>query len=192
MTVSQMKLVIGLGNPGDKYKLTRHNLGFAVIDYLSSRKNIPLSQFKYQAQLGQGSLDGEEVVLAKPLTYMNRSGQAVRGMLEGLGLTTLDLLVVCDDLDLPLGSLRIRPQGGSGGHNGLASIISCLGSNQFTRLRLGIGHPLVNIAPADYVLSPFAPQEEETAQQMVIKATEAVICLIQQGIQTAMNRFNLS
>ena len=187
-----MKLIVGLGNPGDKYKSTRHNFGFLVIEHLSTRLDIPLSRFKYQAQFGQGELDEEKVVLAKPLTYMNRSGQAVKEMLTGLRLAPEDLLVIHDDLDIPLGTLRIRPQGGAGGHNGLSSIISCLGTNQFARIRLGIGRPPSDMESAGYVLSPFARDEWETARQMVTKATEAVVCFIRQDIQAAMNKFNLS
>ncbi len=191
-TSNLMKLIVGLGNPGDKYKSTRHNLGFLVIEHLSARLDIPLSRFKYQAQFGQGNLDGEKIVLAMPLTYMNRSGQAVKEMLIGLKLSPDDLLVIHDDLDLPLDTLRIRPQGGAGGHNGLASIISCLDTNQFARIRLGIGRPPLNMEAADYVLSPFARDEWETARQMAAKAAEAVICFIRQDIQAAMNKYNLS
>ncbi len=187
-----MKLIVGLGNPGFKYKPTRHNLGFMVIDGLADKLGIDLYQLKYESLIGQGELHNESITLAKPMTYMNKSGRALSALLEGLKLSLADVIIICDDLNLPLGTLRIRARGSAGGHNGLSSIINTLGSEQFIRLRLGIDRPPPNIDAADYVLQPFNKDEWPTVQEMIVRAQDAVCAVIEQGVKAAMNRFNPS
>jgi PTH1 family peptidyl-tRNA hydrolase len=161
-----------------------------VVDGLSEKLGVDLCQLKYESQLGKGELAGEPMVLAKPMTYMNRSGQAVGALVKGLKLSPADIIIVCDDLDLPLGTLRIRAKGGAGGHNGLKSIINALENEEFTRLRLGIDRSPPGMDPADYVLQPFAKQEWPVVQQMICRAQDAIFTLIEQGITPAMNQFN--
>ncbi len=187
-----MKVIAGLGNPGVKYKNTRHNLGFMVVDGLSQRLDIELAKLKYKALIGQGELAGEPLILVKPMTYMNLSGRALKGLVSGLGLSLADIVVVCDDLNLPLGALRIRAKGSAGGNKGLASIIAALGSQEFTRVRLGIDQPPAKVDAADYVLRPFAKAEWPVVQEMLNQAQEAVCTLVEQGLEAAMNRFNQS
>lgn len=183
-------IILGLGNPGPRYLLTRHNIGFRVVDKLSAALNIPLSQARYQAFFGQRQADGRQVVLAKPLTYMNGSGVAAAGLCRAFGVAPARLLVVCDDLDLPPGAVRLRPRGGSGGHNGLKSLIFHLATEEFPRLRLGIGRPDAGDA-ADYVLEEFSPEEAGLMEDVLKLAAEAALMFVREGIDTAMNRFNI-
>ncbi|RJX24747.1 MAG: aminoacyl-tRNA hydrolase [Dethiobacter sp.] len=185
-----MFLLVGLGNPGIKYALTRHNVGFWVIDELASRSKARLREASCQSYLARSFLAGEEVLLAKPLTFMNRSGLAVAALLKYFSLGRENLLVVYDDLDLPLGKIRLRPRGGSGGHKGMASIITLLQSEDFARLRLGIGRPADLSDEADYVLSSFSPAEERVMLEMVLTAADAVEVFLTQGLAEAMNRYN--
>lgn len=187
-----MKLIVGLGNPGVKYKPTRHNLGFMVIGGLSRELDIELYQLKYNSLIGQGELRRKSITLTKPMIYMNRSGRAVYALLKGFKLSLADLIVICDDLNLPLGALRVRAKGSAGGHNGLGSIINVLGSEEFTRLRLGIDRPPPNIDVADYVLEPFTKSEWPTVKEMIAGAQAAVCAVVEQGTDAAMNRFNSS
>jgi PTH1 family peptidyl-tRNA hydrolase len=185
-----LKLIVGLGNPGSKYKPTRHNLGFMLVDVLSREMGIELWQLKYESLIGRGVLANETVVLAKPMTYMNLSGKAIQALLKGLGLSPADIIIGCDDLDLPLGSIRIKAKGGAGGHKGLSSIINTLEDEQFTRLRMGIDRPPPGMDSALYVLQPFTEAEWSFVQQMISQAREAIYTLITQGVKAAMNRFN--
>ncbi len=185
-----MKLIIGLGNPGTKYHLTRHNLGFLVVDELAEIHGINLSKKKFNALTGEGILWGESAVLAKPQTFMNLSGTAVRGLFGFYKLAVRDLLVVHDDLDLEPGAVRIKAGGGAGGHKGLGSIIESLGEADFVRIRLGIGKPPMKEQTEGYVLQRFAPDELEQTAQAVHRACDVVEALIASGLQTAMNRFN--
>ncbi len=183
-----MKLIVGLGNPGGKYAGTRHNLGFDVAGVVASRWGIPLTTEKFHAWFGKGEISGEPVVLIKPTTYMNRSGRAVVAAGRFFKLELEDLLVITDDLALPLGRLRMRMDGSSGGHNGLQSIIDRLGSQQWCRLRIGAGTPLGNATT--HVLGRFGEDEEEVMQRARARAADAVECWIEHGVDLTMTRFN--
>lgn len=185
-----MFLLIGLGNPGLRYALTRHNTGFWVIDEMAARGKVNLREITGRSCLAQAKFAGKEVVLAKPLTFMNRSGLAARALLRHFSLEPENLLVIYDDLDLPLGRIRLRPKGGSGGHRGLASIINFLQTGDFPRLRLGIGRSEGMDSGADYVLSPFTPGEEEQILKAVQTAADALETYLAHGLQEAMNRYN--
>jgi peptidyl-tRNA hydrolase, PTH1 family len=184
-----MWLVVGLGNPGQRYHLTRHNIGFRVIDLLAKQYRIKVTQHKYHALLGSGQIDEVPVVIAKPLTYMNRSGIAVRDMLSGFHLKVADLIVISDDFHLPLGIIRVRQQGSSGGHHGLESIIEQLGTSQFNRLRIGIGEPEGEDI-IEYVLGDFSKEELPIVKDSVERTALAVKEIVDQGINVAMNQFN--
>ncbi len=183
-------LIVGLGNPGREYRDTRHNVGFMVVDRLSKDINIPLTRVQASAVTGSGVYSGKRVILAKPQTYMNLSGQSVGPLMKFYKIPTDRLLVIHDDLDLPLGVLRMRPDGGSGGQKGVASIIQRLGSQDFPRLRVGIGRPKGAKDAADYVLDGFSRGEQETADRVLARAAEAVKTFIGSGLETAMNQFN--
>ena len=185
-----MKLIVGLGNPGERYERTRHNLGFLVIDRLASQNGIVLEKRLCNALVGEGAVEGENIVLAKPQTYMNRSGQAVESLLRAYGVTTEDLAVINDDLDLPFGRIRIRPSGSAGGHRGLVSIMESLAGGQFFRVRVGIGRPPESREAADYVLEPFSTSEAEQLDEVVQRAAESVDCLLRDGIERAMACYN--
>jgi len=189
-------LIVGLGNPGPVYSRNRHNVGYWCINRLARLHGIPLKARRL-ATIGEGSIRGTPVLLAKPRTYMNRSGQAVAALLRTFRIDRSRMLVVCDDLDLPAGTVRLRPGGGPGGQKGLASIIAATGSQGFPRLRIGIGRPAVNGEPtwdpdavAVYVLSDPTPQEAEALQAAVAQAAEAVETLLSEGLEPAMNRYN--
>ncbi|MFH1074059.1 MAG: aminoacyl-tRNA hydrolase [Candidatus Firestonebacteria bacterium] len=182
-----MKLVIGLGNPGDKYLNTRHNAGFLVIDELANRLNLKVSRKECFSFLGEK----KEVLYAKPQTFMNKSGEAVKCMLSKFRGTVQDLIVVYDDLDLPLGKLRVRHGGSSGGHKGVQSVIDCLADTGFTRVRLGISSLEKPKAVVDYVLSRFKKEEKETLQNSLVLAAEAVEFLLAGNtVEAAMNKYN--
>ncbi len=186
-----MWLIVGLGNPGAKYQATRHNFGFWLIDGLARRADIKVTRLWAGALVGRGRLGGQKVVLAKPQTFMNRSGQSVRSLLDWSGAGEETLLVAHDDLDLPLGRLKLAAGGGSGGHKGVASIIEVLGRSDFTRLKAGIGRPEeFFVDEADYVLRPFKPQEIKLAEQVVEAGVAATETLITQGLSKAQSLFN--
>lgn len=185
-----MKLVVGLGNPGEKYKQTRHNIGFFVIDRLSERWGIPVQKKKWQALVGEGHRSGEKVVLMKPETYMNRSGAAVRPALDFYRMGVEDVVVIYDDLDLPVGQLRLRTKGSSGGHNGVKSVIDHLGTEQFKRIRIGIGRVDSPQSVTEYVLSPFSTHEKEAVAKAVDAAAGAVDSWLEDDFLIAMNRYN--
>lgn len=184
--------IIGLGNPGMNYMGTRHNVGFRVVDTVAER--IGLSEFTNVGQylLATGTFSNRALLLVKPQTYMNLSGQAVKRILEEGRIASQNMLVICDDAALPLGSLRLRRSGSSGGQNGLQSIIDELGTEDFPRLRCGIGRPAEDADLSDYVLSPFDEAEREAADTMIHRASDAVICMIEKGMDRAMNEFNTS
>jgi PTH1 family peptidyl-tRNA hydrolase len=182
--------VVGLGNPGQRYRRTRHNMGFMVVDALGARVGLQSAREEHEASIAECLLGEETVVLAKPLTFMNRSGIAVAGILDAMGGGTKDLLVVVDDVALELGVLRIREQGGHGGHNGLRSLIDSLGSEEFPRVRVGVGAKEPPEDLAAFVLGPFEEEEILIVQEMVGRASEAVECVLKEGLATAMNRFN--
>ncbi|MCS6830046.1 MAG: aminoacyl-tRNA hydrolase [Armatimonadota bacterium] len=182
-------IVLGLGNPGAEYAHTRHNIGFEVVHILANRHRIRLSLHRDHAQYGFGTVADVPVLLAKPMTYMNRSGEAARALLQRYPLEPSRLLVVVDDIALPLGRIRVRSSGSDGGHNGLASIIQCVGTQTFPRVRVGIGSPPPG-QMVEYVLSRFLPQEQPVVEETLQRAADAVEVAIAEGVQEAMNRFN--
>ena len=184
-----MKLIVGLGNPGPQYVGTRHNVGFEVVDELGRRHGISVEREKFHAWYGLGRIVGEQVLLLKPTTYMNRSGRAVVAAGRFYKLELDDLLVIADDMALPTGRLRMRAQGSAGSHKGLQDIIERVGGDQWCRLRIGIG-----AAPGSgtsHVLGRFGAEEEELIEQAVARAADAAQCWMEQGPQQAMNRFNV-
>jgi PTH1 family peptidyl-tRNA hydrolase len=183
-----MKLIVGLGNPGRQYERTRHNLGFLVADLLASRWSLSLAG-KGSGTFGRGSIAGQPAALLKPMTFMNRSGQAVLEVVQFYKLSLADLMVIFDDLDLPVGRVRMRMDGSAGGHKGLGDIIQRLGSDEIARIRVGIGRPTVGDA-VDYVLSPPRPDEQPPIELALLRAAEAAECWLTEGPGAAMNRYN--
>ncbi|MGQ9568689.1 MAG: aminoacyl-tRNA hydrolase [Anaerolineae bacterium] len=183
------RLVVGLGNPGPEYVRNRHNVGFLCLDRLAERHGISPWRRKHHALVAEGLVAGHPVVLAKPQTFMNLSGQAVRPLMRHYGVALADLLVVHDDLDLDLGVLRLRRQGSSAGHKGVQHIIDTLGSREFPRLRIGVGRP-AHGDPVDYVLSDFTLDESIVIDRALDRAVEAIVAWLERGIEAAMNAFN--
>ena len=183
-----MKLIVGLGNPGPKYAKTRHNVGFDVVDELASRWSISLATEKFHAWFGKGEFRSEPVVLLKPTTFMNRSGQAVVAAGRFYQLNIDDLLVVSDDIALPLGRLRMRAEGSSGGHKGLQNVVDRMGSDAWCRLRIGIGAP--GGTATSYVLSRFAGDEAAVMQAACLRGADAVEYWIERGAELTMSKFN--
>ncbi|MFP4055900.1 MAG: aminoacyl-tRNA hydrolase [Candidatus Brocadiia bacterium] len=184
-----MKVVVGIGNPGTRYQGTRHNLGARVVDRLADEAGIPIRRRRFHALVGEGQMGTRRVLLVKPQTYVNLSGSAVAPLLRWHRCSPEDLLVVCDDLDLEPGSLRLRARGSSGGHKGLQSIIECLGTDAFARLRMGIGRGPGD-DPVAHVLGRFTPQEQTIVGPAVDAAAEAVRCWLDHGVRDAMNEVN--
>ncbi len=186
-----MYLVVGLGNPGPDYAGTRHNMGFRLVDGLAERLGAAVSRPLFKSLTGRVSVSGKTVILAKPQTYMNLSGNSVAALVNWFKIPPAGLLVVYDDIDLPAGKIRLKPRGGHGGHRGMESIIEKLGSGDFARLRIGIGRPAdPDRDVAEWVLGRLTPEEEEIAGRTLERAADAVIALIGEGIEAAMNRFN--
>lgn len=186
-----MRLIAGLGNPGPEFALTPHNLGFAVIERLVAQARIRNQKHRHRARVWQGRLDQEEVLLVQPQTYMNLSGEAIGALLAAEGLTPADLIVIADDVALPWGSLRIRERGSSGGHNGLESVLTAVGTTEFVRVRLGIGPRDGGVeALEEYVLGPMSAEEKEIAEEMVERAAQAIRVVLREGAGRAMARFN--
>lgn len=187
-----MKVIVGLGNPGPKYALTKHNVGFWVIDGLSQRLNIPVQKEKFQSVIGEGRVGQEKVLLCKPLTYMNLSGEAVRAIVSYYSELTpeQDIIIVYDDMDFLPGQLRLRVTGSAGGHNGMKSVIQHLGTESFPRIRVGIGRPPQSKTVVDHVLSPFARDDVTLVQDAVQRAVEAIEYAVTNGFPMAMNRYN--
>ncbi len=183
-------LIIGLGNPGREYRGTRHNIGFMVIDHLCKEMGSSMMRVQSKSLVAVGSLEGQRTILAKPQTYMNLSGQAVGGLVRFYKVPLEQIIVAHDDLDLPLGTLRLRPGGGSAGQKGMGSIIQQLGTQNFSRLRLGIGRPPGQMEPAAYVLQPFHREEMELVSQVLDRAVSAVRTFVREGLNAAMNQFN--
>lgn len=184
-----MQIVVGLGNPGVRYEGTRHNIGFEAVAALLGERPVRSRHFD-GGLLVEAEIGGREIGLLRPMGYMNRSGGPVRRLLQSEGCAPDEALVVCDDYALPLGTIRTRRRGSDGGHNGLASIRSALGTDDFPRMRLGIGNPPAGEDPADFVLSHFAPQEAAAVDDLLERAVRALETAVGQGIETAMNRFN--
>lgn len=184
-----VKLIVGLGNPGPRYANTRHNVGFRVITQLAKLHQIKVNGSLGPAIYGQGQIGGQRVLLLQPTTYMNRSGAAVAYAMRQRQLDQADILVVYDDLDLPLGKIRLRAAGSAGGHRGIGSIITTLGSQEINRLRVGIGHP-EPLEVVDYVLEPFTKAELPTLTETVARACEAIEAWVEQGLEQAASRYN--
>ncbi len=185
-----MKIIVGLGNPGMKYAGTRHNTGFSVLTGLSDKLNIPVNKKQCKALVGHGFCNGEKVVLAMPQTYMNLSGESVQALMSFYKCAPSDLIIIYDDVDLDPGKLRIRAKGSAGGHNGIKSIISCIGSDTFDRVRVGVGHKPPEYDLADFVLGHFDKDTLPLMREAVDKACDAIMTIVSDGIDTAMNRYN--
>lgn len=186
-----MKLIAGLGNPGIKYQLSRHNIGFLVLEALAEKQGIEIRQKKLGSFLGKGTLSGTTVIMAKPQTFMNLSGEAVKKLLGYFKIDLSDLIVIHDDLDLPFESIRIKEGGGHGGHKGLISIIDSLGSSDFIRIRLGIGKPERKEMVDGYVLEHFTNDQMKVLPDILARVCDAVVEVISSGTQPAMNQFNI-
>jgi peptidyl-tRNA hydrolase, PTH1 family len=190
-----MKLIVGLGNPGKEYSTNRHNIGFLCISHLAKKARITLDKKQSQARVGTGKIAGDEVVLARPQTYMNASGQSIKLLMQRYNVFLQDLIVIHDDLDLPIGKIRIRQGSSAGGHNGIKSTIACLGTQEFIRIKVGIGRPQTETSAGqdcivDYVLGDFSSEDKTIVNETIERVCEAVICLITQGLTPAMNKFN--
>ena len=185
-----MMVVVGLGNPGRTYAPTRHNAGAQCLEHLAATWDIPLQRRGLHALLGQGRVHGEEVVLARPRSYMNLSGEAVAYLVNRFRITPRQLLLLYDDMDLPLGSIRLRPRGGPGGHRGVGSAIDVLNTQELPRLRVGIGRPPTGVDEVVYVLGAFTPEEEGVMRGVRERVAQAVGYVLSQGLEAAMNRFN--
>ena len=186
-----MKAIVGLGNPGEKYEHSRHNAGFDVISIIAAKLNAPIKKLKFQAVIGETFLGGEKLVLIKPQTFMNLSGLAVSDAMAFYKMQPKDMLLLVDDIDLPFGAVRIRPKGGPGTHNGLRSIMECTNSEDFPRVRLGMGAPPPEWDLADWVLGKFQTEEErKIIFDAYMLAADAALCWAEHGIDTAMNRYN--
>lgn len=185
-----MKLIAGLGNPTSEYVGTRHNIGFAAVTRLADRFDIRLLERKHKAIIGKGIIAGEKVIIAKPQTYMNLSGESIREILDFYKMDASDLIVVYDDIDLAVGQLRIREKGSAGGHNGIKNIILHTGTEKFTRIRIGVGEKPEGYDLADYVLGHFKKEEQDTISDALDAAGKAVEIIIRDGCAAAMNEFN--
>ncbi|HTX92694.1 MAG TPA: aminoacyl-tRNA hydrolase [Anaerolineales bacterium] len=183
-------LIVGLGNPGREYRETRHNVGFMLLDRLAVKLNARFTRLQSKALIASGNYQERKIILAKPQTFMNLSGQSVQGLLHFYKLPLTNLLVVHDDLDLPLGTIRIRPDGGSAGQKGMTSILERLGTDEFARIRLGIGRPPGQMQAPDYVLQDFPSSEMTALSETLNRAAEAALTFVGDGLNTAMNKFN--
>ena len=187
-----MKVIVGLGNPGVRHQGNRHNIGFQVADQLAENSHIPISKKRLKALYGTGKIDSQEVVLAKPMTFMNRSGEAVRRIVDFFKVGMEDLIVVHDDLDLPFGRLRFKRRGGDGGHQGVRSIIEAMGGNTFLRLKVGIGRPPRGMEVAEYVLCNFDEVQQPHLSEISSRASEALVVMLLEGLEVAMKRYHHS
>ncbi len=185
-----MRIIVGLGNPNDKYQATRHNIGWDAITRISDDYRIPLDSKKHKAICGKGYIEGEKVILAQPVTYMNLSGESVRELVDFYKVAPEDIIVIYDDISLEVGQLRIRKKGSAGGHNGIKSIISHLGSDNFPRIKIGVGDKPKDWDLADYVLSRFQGEEQAIIRDALRDASDACRMMIATGIDEAMNRYN--
>lgn len=185
-----MYIIVGLGNPGREYAGTRHNIGFDVITRLSDDYNIPLDFKKHKALCGRGYIEGQKVLLAQPQTFMNLSGESVRELMDYYKISTEEIIIVYDDISLDVGQLRVRPKGSAGGHNGIKSIIQHMGTQEFPRVRVGVGDKPKGWDLADYVLGHFSSEEEPTVREALGRASLACKTIITDGVEEAMNQFN--
>ncbi len=185
-----MHIIVGLGNPGKQYENTRHNIGFITIEQLAQKYGISVTKIKHKALVGEGTISGQKVLLAKPQTYMNLSGNSVRELLDYYKVDTANLLVIYDDIDIPAGAVRIRKKGSAGTHNGMRSILYDIQSDQFPRIRIGIGGE--RKMPLDrYVIGNFTKEERPFMEEAVVTAVSAIECMLEKGIDKAMNEYNV-
>lgn len=186
-----MYIIVGLGNPGRQYAHTRHNVGFDSLDVLADKRRIDIEGKKFKALYGKGLIEGQRVVLAKPQTFMNLSGESVRELVDFYKIDpTSELIVIYDDISLEPGQLRIRKKGSAGGHNGMKNIIAHLGTQEFLRVKVGVGEKPAGYDLADYVLSHFQKEEQERMDQAFARAADAVVRMIADGVESAMNEYN--
>jgi PTH1 family peptidyl-tRNA hydrolase len=190
MPDKNLRLVVGLGNPGDTYAATRHNIGFMVLEAVADRFGIALNRRKFNAILGRGVIDGSAVVLAEPQAFMNRSGPPVQQLAHYYRILCEDMLVIHDDIDLTFGRLKIKEKGGHGGHNGVRSLIDALGGGDFVRLRIGVGRSENGNGVVDHVLGRFNAQEKSVLPDLILRARDAVVTILCKGTREGMNRFN--
>lgn len=185
-----MILIVGLGNPGREYANTRHNIGFRAIDQLSQQYSIPLNQKKHKAIYGSGYIEGQKVILAQPQTYMNLSGESVRELVDFYKIEPEDVIVIFDDISLPVGQLRLRKKGSAGGHNGIKNIIAHLGSQDFPRIKIGVGEKPAGWDLKDHVLGAFSKEDEPLVKESIENAADACKIMLTDGIESAMNLYN--
>ncbi len=185
-----MKIFVGLGNPTAEYAATKHNVGFMLADRLADKLGASTWRERFNALVAETFLDGEKILLVKPQTFMNLSGEAVAPLMNFYKLDAADLTVAHDDMDLPLGTIRLRPKGSGGGHRGVASIIQHIGSQNFPRVRIGVGRPPANWTVNHHVLSPFTAEDADKISAALDELVPAVICIFREGIDNAMNKFN--
>ena len=190
MPDKRVRLVAGLGNPGDTYAKTRHNAGFMVVEALSEEFSIPVEKKKFEAVYGRGTIKEIDVVLAKPMAYMNRSGPPVQNLSSFYRILREDMLIIYDDIDLAFGRLKINVKGGYGGHKGIKSIIDAFGGDDIPRLRIGVGRSESGISVSDYVLGRFSDKEKDDLDRIIKTARDAVVTILCDGITEGMNRFN--
>ncbi len=184
-----MKIIVGLGNPGIQYRMSRHNIGFQVVNRVAQINHISIRTKRFTSLYGTGWISYQQIVLCKPMTFMNRSGEAVKKATDFFHVRIEDLVVVHDDLDLPFGRLRFKRRGGDGGHQGVRSIIERMGGNNFLRLKVGIGRPALGMESADYVLDVFDTDEQSHLDQILTQASESLKVMLLEGIEKAMNQF---
>lgn len=182
--------MIGLGNPGRRYVHTRHNIGFDTVDLLSGKLGIKVSKLKHKALIGEGTLEDNRIILVKPQTFMNLSGECVREIVEWYKIPFNNIIIIYDDVDLPLGKVRVRPKGSSGTHNGMKSIIYQIQSDEFPRIRIGIDNPPENWELADYVLGRFSIEDRKIMNESISTAAGAAVTIISSGMEYAMNKYN--
>ncbi|WP_101847140.1 aminoacyl-tRNA hydrolase [Halobacillus sp. Marseille-P3879] len=186
-----MKCIVGLGNPGKKYEKTRHNIGFMILDELAEQNQWTISQEKFRGHYTVEHVGGEKILLLKPQTYMNLSGESLRLFMDYYDIEEEDILVIYDDLDLPPGKIRLRQKGGHGGHNGIRNIIDHLGTKDFNRLRVGVGRPVGSTTVVDYVLSSFSKEQQEAVREAVIQSVKACESWMELPFNEVMNEFNI-
>ncbi|QTA91799.1 aminoacyl-tRNA hydrolase [Desulfonema magnum] len=186
----RVHLIAGLGNPGDTYKKTRHNAGFMAVDAVADTYSIPVEKKKFDALIGRGRIQGREVILAKPMSFMNRSGFPIQSIANYFRISSKDMLIIHDDIDLAFGRIKIKEKGGDGGHKGLRSLIAAFGGGEFARLRIGVGRSEIGMSVPDYVLAKFDADEIKEMEQIIIRARDAVVTILCKGAKEGMNRFN--
>lgn len=188
--LEDLLVIVGLGNPGTKYENTRHNVGFDTVELLSRRHNIKITKLKHKALIGDGDIGGKRVILVKPQTFMNLSGESVREIIEWYKIPVKNIIIVYDDIDLAVGKLRLRPKGSAGTHNGMKSVIYQIQSDEFPRVRIGVDKPPEGWDLANYVLGRFSGDEKKKMEEVIESAADAIETIIKSGIDSAMNKFN--